>query len=105
MPLDDAERDRLEEIERGLARDHPDVSRVLRPAPPVRRALAVPVLAAAGVFLVALVVLSVMAGSVLPTLLALPPVAVTLLLLRWPDIVRTDPEPTSGPPDRMRPGS
>ena len=94
MPLNDADRDKLEQIERGLARDHPEVSHTLRAHGPARREVVTPVLSAAAVFFVALVVLSTMTGSALPALLALPPVGLALLLLRWPHFARMDPEPS-----------
>lgn len=91
MPLDDAERVKLEEIERQLEREKGDLARTFRRHRRVRRELALPILGAAAVFLAALTALSVVTGSAVPVLLSLPAVAGTVLLLRWPDLFRMVP--------------
>ena len=101
MPMDDPDRITLEEIERELTRDHPEFARHFRRVYRVGREVALPILGAAAVFLIALTVLSVETGSAIPVLLALPPVAVALLLLRWPWLFAMVPaEP--GPSRRRR---
>jgi hypothetical protein len=91
VPLDDAERVKLEEIERQLEREKGDLARTFRTYHRVRRELALPILGAAAVFLAALTALSVVTGSPVPVLLSLPAVAGTVLLLRWPHLFRMVP--------------
>ncbi len=91
MPLDDADRLKLEEIERQFERENSNLARTFQRHRRVRRELALPILGAAAVFLAALGVLSLVTGGAVPVLLGLPPVAGTLLLLRWPDLFRMVP--------------
>lgn len=100
MPLDDADGSQFEEIERHLAQDHPDIAPVFRvPDRRVRRSIAVPAVAAVGIFFGALAALSVIVGNPVPALLALPPTVAILGLLRWPDLARPAPADShrSGP--------
>lgn len=97
MPLDDADRSKLEEIERRLAQDHPDIAAVLRdPDRRVRRPIAVTAVGAVAVFVGALAAQSGMVGNPVPVLLALPPAAAVLALLRWPDFARLPPAKSDG---------
>ena len=87
MALTEAEKAQLAEIERRLAQDHPDLTRSF----PARRGTsgAALLLFAAGVFVAALAVVSVLAGDVLPVLLAVPPVVVAVLLVRNRDLLQS----------------
>ncbi|HEY6744329.1 MAG TPA: DUF3040 domain-containing protein [Mycobacteriales bacterium] len=102
MPLNDAERAQLEEMERRLAQDHPDMTRAFQ-AP--RSRTRVVVLGAAGVFAVVMITLSVMTGDVLPVLLALPLVAGVAVMARHPDLLTWSPpaDPEQGGPAGPRP--
>lgn len=92
MPLDDADRKILEEIERALLDGDRDLAQSFRAPltrPPV--SLAAPVVAAVAVFVSALGILSIGTGSAIPALLALPPAAVALLLLYRPQTFASAP--------------
>jgi hypothetical protein len=99
VPLSDAERAALEEIEQQLTAG--------RPRPRRTGGLRTSVIAATTVFLAALAAYSVLVGNVVPALLALPVAAAALLSLhlaaaasRWaPPVDRTrEPEPPADPP-------
>ena len=102
MPLDDADRIRLEEIEHQLERENGHLARAFRKHRRVQRELAVPCLAAAVIHLAALGALSLITGSAVPVLIGLAPVAATLVLLRWPDLFRMVP---AEPRPRRPPGA
>lgn len=94
MPLDDADRTTLDEIERQLRQD-PGLASAFARRP--RSPLALPVIAAAAVFLAALVALSILTTSPVPILLGLLPAAAAVLVARRPPTVRHERLPRTEP--------
>jgi hypothetical protein len=85
LPLDDADRRSLEEIERQLTLETPRLAKALGRETPVRRSRvpAAPVALATAVLIAAFSWMSALTGSPVPLLLALPPAVAAVLLLVW----------------------